>query len=44
MPITNAQKQERWRQRNQVKLTETPERIALELVKLDRAKLSKVVR
>jgi hypothetical protein len=42
MALTNAQKQKRWRRRNQVVLTEDAEAIALKLIAMDRAKLRKV--
>ena len=43
MPLTNAQKQERWRERNQVVLTEPAKRIAAKLIAMDdEEKLRKV--
>ena len=35
MPLTNAQKQERWRTRNQVVLTDPAKRIAAKLIAMD---------
>ena len=43
MPLTNAQKQERWRTRNQVVLTDPAKRIAAKLIAMDnQAKLRKI--
>ena len=43
MPLTNAQKQERWRTRNQVVLTDPAKRIAAKLIAMDdEAKLRKI--
>jgi hypothetical protein len=42
MALTNAQKQERWRRRNQVVLTDSAEEITERLMAMDEAKLRKV--
>jgi hypothetical protein len=43
MALTNAQKQERWRKRNQVVLTDSAKRIAAKLIAMDdQAKLRKI--
>ena len=43
MALTNAQKQERWRTRNQVVLTDPAKRIAAKLIAMDdEAKLRKI--
>ena len=43
VPLTNAQKQERWRKRNQVVLTDSAKRIAAKLIAMDdEAKLRKI--
>jgi hypothetical protein len=43
MPLTNAQKQERWRKRNQVVLTDSAKRIAAKLIAMpDEDKLRRV--
>ena len=43
MALTNAQKQERWRNRNKVVLTDSAKRIAAKLVAMDdEAKLRKI--
>jgi hypothetical protein len=42
MALTNAQKQERWRKRNQVVLTDPAKRIAAKLIAMDEAKLRRV--
>ena len=43
MALTNAQKQERWRKRNQVVLTDPAKRIAAKLIAMDdEAKLRKI--
>jgi hypothetical protein len=45
MTLTNAEKQQRWRDRNQVVLTDRPEDIALKLMDMpDQAKLKKIAR
>ena len=45
MALTNAQKQERWRKRNQVVLTEPAKRIAAKLIAMDdEAKLRLITR
>jgi hypothetical protein len=43
MPLTNAQKQARWRERNQVVLTEDARAIARKLILMERKKLRAVV-
>jgi hypothetical protein len=43
MALTNAEKQERWRKRNQVVLTDSAKRIAAKLIAMDdEAKLRKI--
>jgi hypothetical protein len=43
MALTNAEKQERWRQRNRVVLRDDADEIAAKLITLDRRKLRKIV-